>query len=224
MKMLTNYFKKVFYLVVSIGFMAGSSLAHAGVYEDFFQAIKADDAAKVQSLLAQGFDPNAVDEKGQAALYLGLRDGSFKVCAALLDHPQTRIDQPNGAGETPLMMAALRGHAEWAGRLLDRGARLNGADNGDRPGWTALHYAATGPDKQTVALLLARGARVDVRSPNGSTPLMMAAGYGTEGAARQLLQKGADPRLKNDQGLSAADFAAKAGRDVLARQLQAASR
>ncbi|MBC7727635.1 MAG: ankyrin repeat domain-containing protein, partial [Microbacteriaceae bacterium] len=73
-------------------------------------------------------------------------------------------------------------------------------------------------------LLLARGARVDVRSPNGRTPLMMAAGYGTEGAARQLLQKGADPRLKSDQGLSAADFAAKAGRDVLARQLQAASR
>jgi ankyrin repeat protein len=222
--MLINYFKKVFYLVVSISFMAGSILAHAGVYEDFFQAIKADDSAKVQSLLAQGFDPNAVDEKGQAALYLGLRDGSFKVCAALLDHPQIRIDQPNGAGETPLMMAALRGHAEWAGRLLDRGARLNGADNGDRPGWTALHYAATGPDQQTVALLLARGARVDLRSPNGSTPLMMAAGYGTEAAARQLLQKGADPRLKNDQGLSAADFAAKAGRDVLARQLQAASR
>ena len=224
MKMWINYFKKVFYLIVSIGFSVGFSVAHAGAYEDFFQAIKADNAATVQSLLAQGFDPNAVDQKGQAALYLGLRDGSFKVCAVLLDHPQTRIDQPNGVGETPLMMAALRGHAEWAGRLLDRGARLNGADNGDRPGWTALHYAATGPDKQTVALLLARGARVDVRSPNGSTPLMMAAGYGTEGAARQLLQKGADPRLKNDQGLSAADFAAKAGRDVLARQLQAASR
>ena len=223
-----NYFKKFFYLTVSIclsiGFSVGFSVANAGAYEDFFQAIKADNAATVQSLLAQGFDPNAVDHNGQAALYLGLRDGSFKVCAALLDHPQTRIDQPNGVGETPLMIAALRGHAEWAGRLLDRGARLNGTDNAVRPGWTALHYAATGPDKQTVALLLARGARVDVRSPNGSTPLMMAAGYGTEGAAQQLLKKGANPRLKNDQGLLAADFAAKAGRQVLARQLQGASR
>ncbi|MBC7726278.1 MAG: ankyrin repeat domain-containing protein, partial [Microbacteriaceae bacterium] len=92
--MLINYVKNIFYLVVGIGLSVGLSPVHAGAYEDFFQAIKADNAATVQSLLAQGFDPNAVDQKGQPALYLGLRDGSFKVCAALLDHPQTRIDQP----------------------------------------------------------------------------------------------------------------------------------
>lgn len=218
--MLTIYFRKALYLIVMTGF----NLAHAGAYEDFFRAIKGDDAVTVRSLLAQGFDANSVDDKGQVPLYLALRDGSFKVCATLLDQPQTRLDQVNAVGETPLMMAALRGHSEWAGRLLDRGARLNASDNNERPGWTALHYAAAGPDAKTVALLLARGARVDVRSPNGTTPLMMAAQYGPEGAVQQLLQRGADPRLKTDQGLLAADFAVKGGRDLLAKQLQAAAR
>jgi len=53
---------------------------------------------------------------------------------------------------------------------------------------------------------------------------MMAAQYGPEDAVHQLLQKGADPRLKNDQGLSAADFAGRGGREALASQLQAAAR
>lgn len=218
--MLINHFRKVLYLVV----LMGLNLATAGAYDDFFRAIKADDAGTVRALLAQGFDANSVDDKGQVPLYLALREGSFKVGTALFEHPQTQLDQANAVGETPLMMAALRGQTEWAGRLLDRGARLNGIDNGERPGWTALHYAAAGPDAKTVALLLARGARVDARAPNGTTPLMMAAQYGPEDAANQLLQKGADPRLKNDQGLSAADFASKGGRESLARQLQAAAR
>ena len=218
--MLMSYFKNLCYLIVVVGFTA----AHAGAFEDFFKAVQRDDAGTVQALLAQGFDANSLDEKGQSPLYLALREGSFKVCAALLDHPQTRLDQANAVGETPLMMAALRGHTEWAGRLLDRGARLNGADNGNQPGWTALHYAASGPSAATVALLLSRGARVDVRSPNGSTPLMMAAQYGPEDAVMQLLQKGADPRAKNDLGLTAADFASRAGRESLAKRLQTASR
>ncbi len=218
--MLIKHFKKFIYLIVMIGFGA----AHAGSYDDFFRALKSDDAALVKVLLAQGFDANSVDDKGQVPLYLALRDGSFQVGAALLEHPATRFDQANAVGETPLMMAALRGQTEWAGRLLDRGARLDGVGNGERPGWTALHYAAAGPQARTVALLLARGARVDARAPNGTTPLMMAAQYGPDDAVRQLLQKGADPRQKNEQGLMATDFAVKGGRETLARQLQAAAR
>lgn len=218
--MLNHYLKKLFYLIVAIGF----STANAGAFDDFFKAIKFDDARTVQSLLSQGFDANALDDKGQSPLYLALREGSFKVCAVLLDHPQTQFDRANAVGETPLMMAALRGHAEWVGRLLDRGAKLNGTDNGDKPGWTPLHYAASGPDAGTVALLLSRGALVDARSPNGSTPLMMAAQYGPEDSVQQLLQKGADPLAKNDLGLNAADFAARGGRESLAKRLQTGAR
>jgi len=53
---------------------------------------------------------------------------------------------------------------------------------------------------------------------------MMAAQYGPEAAAQLLLARKADPTLRNDLNLSAADFARKAGREKLAAQLDAARR
>lgn len=214
--MFKSIIKIVVYLIVVIGF----SSAKAGAYEDFFKAVTFNDAGAVQGLLARGFDPNSRDEKGQAALYLAMREGSFKVAEVLLVHPGMRQDLLNAAGESALMMAALKGHADWVKRLLDRGARTEGLEP---LAWTALHYAATGPEPQTVQLLLARGAKVDARSPNGSTPLMMAARYGVEPSADLLLLQGADARLKNDASLTAADFARMAGREPLARRLALAA-
>ncbi len=192
--------------------------AHAGAYEDFFKAVSVDDAGSVQALLQRGFDPNSRDEKGQVPLYLSLREGSFKVAAVLLQSPQTQVDTANESGETPLMMAALKGQADWARRLVERGAQVN------RSGWTPLHYAATGPDKALVAWLIERGAALDARSPNGTTPLMMAARYGDQDSAELLLAKGADARLRNEKNLSAADFARLAGRDKIGEKLEQAMR
>ena len=214
--MFKSIVKCLVYLVMVLGF----SNVRAGAYEDFFTAVTVNDAGAVQGLLARGFDPNSRDEKGQAALYLAMREGSFKVAELLLAHPAMRQDLLNAAGESALMMAALKGHPGWVKRLLDRGARTEGPEP---LAWTALHYAATGPEPQTVQLLLARGARVDARSPNGSTPLMMAARYGAEPSVDLLLRQGADARLKNDASLTAADFARMAGREPLARRLAQAA-
>jgi ankyrin repeat protein len=192
--------------------------AHAGAYEDFFKAIAVDDPAGVQALLQRGFDPNSRDEKGQLPLFLCMREGSMKVAAVLLQSPQLQVDMANEAGETALMMAALKGHAEWVPRLVERGAKI------ERSGWTPLHYAATGPQPSIVAWLLDKGATVDSRSPNGSTPLMMAARYGSEDSVRLLLARKADPRLRNEKNLSAGDFARLAGRDKLGEQLDQAAR
>jgi ankyrin repeat protein len=189
--------------------------AQAGAYEDFFKAVALDDAAAVERLLQRGFDANSVDEAGQGALLLAMREGAFKVASTLMKSPGLKVDQPNSAGETALMMAALRGHAEWLPRLVAQGAAI------EREGWTPLHYAATGPQPAAVAWLLERGARVDVRSPNGTTPLMMAARYGTEESVDLLLRRGADPKLRNQLDLSAADFARLAARERLAERLAA---
>ena len=63
-----------------------------------------------------------------------------------------------------------------------------------------------------MALLLEEHAYIDAASPNGTTPLMMAAHYGTASAVKLLLEGDADPTLKNDLGLSAFDFAQSAKR------------
>lgn len=202
----------------------GFSSAVAGAYEDFFKSTLNDDARTVEQLLARGFDINSRDEKGQNLLYLSQRDGAPKVAQVLLGHPDLRIDLPNSAGETPLMMAALRDQDDWVSRMLDKGARIDGTAESGKPGWTPLHYAAAAPGAKALQVLLARGARVDAKAPNGTTPLMMAAQYGTEDAVDLLLKQGADLRLRNDLDLAAADFAQRGGREALARRLAAGTR
>ena len=60
--------------------------------------------------------------------------------------------------------------------------------------------------------LLEHSAYIDAESPNGTTPLMMAAMYGSPEAVKSLIQAGADPTLKNQLGLSALDFAVRGQR------------
>jgi ankyrin repeat protein len=212
--MMKHCLKWLLQLVLVLGF----SSAQAGAYTDFFRAVSVDNASTVTELLQRGFDPNSRDERGQTGLYLALRDGADKCAQALIAHPQLAPDLLNAAGESALMMAALRGRTDWMQKLLDRGAAV------EQGGWTALHYAASGPEPKAVALLLARGAKTDARSPNGSTPLMMAARYGAEPSVDLLLAAGADLGLRNQLDLSAIDFARQADRETLAKRLAALAR
>ena len=202
-------FKKLIYFFV----IAAFSSAHAGSFEDFFIAVRNDNISTLNDLLDRGFDPNTRNEKGQIGIVLAMQEHSLKAARALLARPATDIDALNPSGESALMMAALKGDLEGMQLLLARGAKI------DQPGWSAIHYAATGPEPKTVELLLQRGANVDARSPNDSTPLMMAAQYGSENSVKALLARGADPKLRNQLKLGAADFARRAGRESLAKQL-----
>ena len=74
-----------------------------------------------------------------------------------------------------------------------------------------------------LTLLLDHGAAIDALSPNGSTPIMMAASYGPEASVELLVARGADLKRKNDLGLTASDFAARAGRQSLADRLRKAA-
>jgi ankyrin repeat protein len=212
--MLRQYFKYVVYLIVALS----NSSVYAGTYEDFFQAVNRDDGDTVKTLVQRGFDPNSRDPKGQTGLHLALRDQSPRVAQALWASPALDVNAVNGSGETPLMMAALRGNLDWARRLIERGAATH------KDGWSPLHYAATGPEPKIVALLLDRGAPVDARSPNRSTPLMMAAQYGAEANVDLLLARGADKRLRNDLDQDASAFARFGGREFLLPRLDAPAR
>lgn len=192
--------------------------ATAGSYEDFFIAVRNDNASAVRALLQRGFDVNTRGPDGLPGLTLALREPSPKVFQTLLAWPNVDIEARNAQDESPLMIAALKGERDIAEKLIARDAAVN------KTGWTPLHYAATGGHLEMIRLLLEHNAYIDAESPNGSTPLMMAARYGAIDGARLLLEEGADPTATNEQGLTAADFARAAERGDLAESIEAAIR
>lgn len=199
------------YLVAATGFSA----AMAGSYDDFFIAIKRDDSRQVVELLQRGFDPNVPSPDRQCALYLALREPAPKIVDVLLAAPQVNVECRNAQDESPLMMAALKGQTAAVKALIARGADVV------KPGWAPLHYAATSGNLEILDLLLEHHAFIDAESPNGTTPLMMAAGYGTPAAVKLLLEAGADTAMKNQLGMSAVDFAYRYNRPDAAELIAA---
>jgi uncharacterized protein len=204
-----KHFRNIVYLFAAIGFSAIASTT-----DDLFTAVGRDDDRTVVSLVNGGLDPNVRRGDGQTALHVALRDESPKVIQALLALPKVDVNALNASGESPLMMAALRGNVPAAEALLARGARVH------QDGWSPLHYAATGPEPKLVTLLIARGAQIESLSPNKTTPLMMAARYGDERNVDVLLAARANLKARNDKDLTAADFALLAGREKLAARLK----
>lgn len=216
--MLKNHFNNLKKLFVFAGFFISASNLLANSFDDFFSAAMQDNESAVIALALRGFDLNTRNEKGEHALFLALRGGSLKVADFLLAQAGVDVEARNPQGESPLMVAALKGHLTQAQRLIERRAEVN------KPGWAPLHYAATnaGPESMPmVRLLLEHHAYIDAESPNRSTPLMMAAHYGSPSVVKLLLEEGADPLLKNEQGLTAIDFANRTARVESARIIAA---
>jgi uncharacterized protein len=192
--------------------------SYAGSYDDFFVAITRDDPNAITELLERGFDANTVDPKGRQGLFLALQLGSLKAADVLIAWPKTQVEWRSAKDESPLMIAAFKGNKEQVRKLIARDADVN------KPGWTPLHYAATGGHVDIIALLLDENAYIDAESPNKTTPLMMAAMYGSTPAVRALLEAGADPTLRNQLGMSAVDFAQRGKRPDAAELIAAAIR
>ncbi|MDD5030296.1 MAG: ankyrin repeat domain-containing protein [Rhodoferax sp.] len=207
---LKHYFKIIFYLIV----FNGNCYIYAGSYDDFFAALQQDDAQQVQQLLQRGFDPNTPNPDGQHGLLIALKAKAYKAAGVLAVWPKTAVETRTKADESPLMLAALVGQLALCQTLIEHDGDVN------KPGWAPLHYAATNAHLDVMQLLLEHNAYIDAASPNGTTPLMMAAQYGSASAVKLLLEAGADPTLKNILGLSALDFAKRGDRadsaDILA--------
>ncbi len=108
---------------------------------------------------------------------------------------------PNLRGErgiTSLHYAAIMHQIGIAEVLLDNGANVNArADDGDTP----LVSAVYAENQAMVELLLRRGANVNMRGEGGKTALR-AVPFGCVQIARLLLEKGADPRIQDDDGFT----------------------
>ncbi|MFI0448312.1 ankyrin repeat domain-containing protein [Actinomadura sp. 6N118] len=107
---------------------------------------------------------------------------------------------------TPSLFEALEADdartVQWH---LEQGADPNAVDPRWPPpfAWPPLSVAATRGNAEMVRLLLSYGADVNVRDSGGGTPLIWACNGEHLDCARALLQAGADPTLRNNDGYTA---------------------
>ncbi len=159
----------------------------------------------VPHLLEQGADPSLADRSGNTVLHElgripadGLTDtlNGFLIAGA-------DVNQPNGAGQTPLMRAvfASASRERLITALLDKGAD---PDLTNRSGNTAMHLLAVRKrDDQAprlLSMLAARGASLEIRNGKGQTPLIAAVERGSPAAVKALIEAGADVTARRARG------------------------
>jgi uncharacterized protein len=177
------------------------------------EAAKIADGRMVKMLLDAGAEPEGVNADGQTALMLAIKTGEVPVVETLIEAGASvnRIEEFHN--QTPLMWAATapRNAGALVKLLLSKGAdvkpraRYNDWESQItsepraqyRPvgGLNALLYAARDGCYECVDALVTAGAAIDLPTPEGVTPLMLALDNDHFDVARFLLDRGANPGL-----------------------------
>ena len=172
-------------------------------------AVRANDAGAVRTLLDARADANAVQPDGTTALHWAVERDAIEI-VQLLIRAGANVKATNRYGATPLWLASLNGNAATMGVLLEAGADPSAASD---EGETALMVAARTGKIDAVNLLLARGADPNVKEQwRGQTALMWAAAEGYAPVIETLVARGADVSARSNGGFTAILFAAREGR------------
>lgn len=172
-----------------------------------YNAAKAARLDVATFLLDQKADPNAGDEMNKTPLYVAVQANSLPIVELLLARgatPEVRTT----FGSTLLHHAARHADLDLVKKVLPH-CDLNSRENS---GSTALLEATNrGHTRIADALLSTPGIQVDLRHPTGFTALILAVENNNAEMVRLLLQKGADPSLRDAAGLTPREIAERNG-------------
>ena len=119
---------------------------------------------------------------------------------------------------TSLHGLVAKGDFEAARKLIEQGADIEAKDPGT--GASVLHYAVMRGNPDILQYLLSKGADVNSRTKNGTTPLHTAVLYNRYEVAEMLLNKGADVDAKSSSGATPLAIATAARNRSLADLLR----
>lgn len=186
-----------------------NSLDHED-YTAFEKAVLEGHANVVSFFLERDVSKDAIIRERGSPLAWAARSGKEEVIETLLE-AGANIEAITEEGETVLHWAARGGNPKAVALLLQKGAAPNIPD---RRGQTPLHFAclARAPSKQIITFLFQHNVEIDPRAlSDGRTPLAIAASRGFAAAIKPLLEKGADPTIKDADGCTALALAARFG-------------
>ena len=197
---------------------------------ELFEAIKAGDAARALALA--GADPSLLHNpengvtpilyaiyhgKSELARQLAERAGeiSFGEACAIGDADRVKsmlaadpslLNSRTADGYPVAALPIFFRHPEVARWLIEQGPDVNAvAENAQRVSF--VHAAAAACDRETMRMLLERGADPNAKQQLDYTPLHTAASRGDVEMAKLLLAHGADANARGSDGLSPADVA-----------------
>jgi uncharacterized protein len=204
--------------------VALSALCLAGCRERpdaarLLEAARAGDEAGAGQALGAGVAPDAPGDGGVTALMVAAGAGKSGVVRLLLNRGASvnrRSEAIGPGGEAPgssaLLLAAAAGHAEVVELLLARGADPNTGTSLGEMSTTPLWHAATGGYTGIARMLLDHGAATG----NGGRatnylPLAAAVRAQSIETVQLLLDRGADPNLRDELGYTPLLWAASRG-------------
>ena len=169
----------------------------------------------INLLLEQGADPTVKNNQGWNAIHIAARFGQDNVLRLLFTKRfDWELEARASNGVTALLLAVRNGYPLTIDLLLEQGADPMTKDN---QGWNALHVATAFGRDNVLRLLLAKQFDWDLeaRAFDGKTVLLLAVGNGHLTIIDLLLEQGADPTAKDNQGCNAIHRAAGYGRDTV---------
>ncbi|HUK43436.1 MAG TPA: ankyrin repeat domain-containing protein [Candidatus Bathyarchaeia archaeon] len=189
--------------------VAASAFAATNPTDDFYQAIRANDLKRIESLSAKG-DVNIKDRHGATPLMYAAAVGSVDAVKMLLGKGAD-TKAKNSFDATPLMWGVT--NLEKVRLLVDAGADVNARSKQDM---TPLLIAANNAGTiDVLRFLVSKGAKVE------GPVLVSAAGAGDLEMVRFLIEKGADVNAARPQGDTALQFAASVGNVAMVKMLLA---
>jgi uncharacterized protein len=210
---------------------------------DLFDAIKRGDEKQVESLLDADRSLLGASENGVSAILVAIYNlhpeltrlfiergaplsfaeacalGDLERVRALLKSDPSLLHSRTPDGFPAFALAIFFRQPDVARYLIERGADVNAqAQNAMKV--FPVHAAATTGDRETMKMLLERGADPNAKQQMDYTALHGAAGHGDIEMAKLLLAHGADSNAKTADGKNAAELAEKNGQPEFARWMR----
>jgi ankyrin repeat protein len=123
-------------------------------------------------LMERGANINATGYEGKTALHHAAKGRNEELLALLL-REKAPLNTRGHQGKTPLMLACINGRLGMV-KMLVQHMGVQGLDDGDDRGWTAMHYAVSWGHPEVVRFLLLAGSDPTITNNLGRTPRALA--------------------------------------------------
>ncbi|MCA7010493.1 ankyrin repeat domain-containing protein [Wolbachia endosymbiont of Tribolium confusum] len=173
------------------------------------------------NLLLNGYDSNTIDQCSKWMITSGLGvlkplvstavyEGKWDEVKTLLDKTAKKsnvdIEHKNQCSQnwTSLHYAVYNGNVKLSESVfksfLEKKGDINALTSCNDDNWALLHYAVYYGNLDMVSFLIDKGAKIEIRSKEGKTPLHLAVEEAKQNMINLLLDRGADIEAKNNDG------------------------